>query len=65
MVWLMMRCIVCKRYTLNRDRCPSCGGAVKSAHPAKFSPDDRYAKYKGMMRRMSREENSNSGEREG
>ena len=37
-------------------RCPRCGGAVKSPHPAKFSMDDRYRKYRLIMRRMSQAE---------
>jgi rRNA maturation protein Nop10 len=31
-------------------------------HPAKFSPDDKYAKYKGMMRRLEYERDSNNRE---
>ncbi len=51
MVWLMRKCADCRRYTL-RDRCPYCGGKVHIPHPAKFSPDDKYAKYKGLMRSL-------------
>ena len=50
MVWLMRRCTECEKYTFNKDKCPHCGGKVSIPHPAKFSPDDKYAKYKGMMR---------------
>jgi len=53
MVWLLRRCGNCKRYTLNKEKCPSCGGAVYVPHPAKFSPDDKYAKYR---RRLSEEQ---------
>ncbi len=52
MVWLARKCTECKRYTLRKDRCPYCGGIVRIPHPAKFSPDDKYAKYKGMMRSL-------------
>jgi len=41
----MRRCVPCGRYTL-RDECPKCGGETRSAHPAKFSPDDRYMRYR-------------------
>ena len=46
MVWLLRKCVECKRYTLNQNRCPYCQEAVKIPHPAKFSPDDKYIKYK-------------------
>jgi len=45
-VWLLRKCIKCKRYTLNQNRCPYCNQPVKIPHPAKFSPDDKYIKYK-------------------
>jgi len=45
MKWLMRKCSKCSRYTL-RNLCPYCGSSTKSPHPAKFSPDDKYAKYR-------------------
>lgn len=39
------RCIACKTYTL-KDRCPRCGSKSRTAHPAKFSPDDPYLELK-------------------
>ncbi|MEM2103084.1 MAG: RNA-protein complex protein Nop10 [Candidatus Bathyarchaeia archaeon] len=50
MVWLLRKCGDCGKYTLNREKCPSCGGAVHVPHPAKFSPDDKYAKYRRMLK---------------
>ena len=41
----MRRCLSCGRYTL-RPQCPGCGGDTRSAHPARFSPDDKYARYR-------------------
>jgi H/ACA ribonucleoprotein complex subunit 3 len=32
-------------YTL-KERCNRCGEPTASAHPAKFSPDDKYVLYK-------------------
>jgi len=32
----------CGRYTLRSDKCPVCGGAVKSAHPPAISLKHRY-----------------------
>ena len=50
MGWLLRKCIKCGRYTLKKDKCPYCGGNVRIPHPAKFSPDDRYAKYRRMLK---------------
>jgi len=44
MVWLLRKCEKCSRYTLDTTACPRCGGKVHVPHPAKFSPDDKYAK---------------------
>jgi H/ACA ribonucleoprotein complex subunit 3 len=35
---------------LNQEKCPYCGGKVLIPHPAKFSPQDKYAKYRRAMR---------------
>jgi len=53
MKWLMRRCINCGRYTLNRDKCPICGGPVIVPHPPRFSPEDRYLKYRYLMKKES------------
>jgi H/ACA ribonucleoprotein complex subunit 3 len=54
LVWLLRRCTKCHGYTL-RETCPRCGGEAISPHPAKFSMDDKYRKYKLLMRRLSSE----------
>ena len=41
----LRRCAECGQYTL-KDPCRKCGGQTVSAHPAKFSPDDKYARYR-------------------
>ncbi len=51
----MRRCKSCGRYTLRKDRCPYCGGELEVPHPAKFSPEDRYGKYRLYMRVISGE----------
>ncbi|KAK8894134.1 hypothetical protein M9Y10_022567 [Tritrichomonas musculus] len=33
-------CDHCKQYTLKQS-CPNCGKATRSAHPARFSPQDK------------------------
>ena len=38
-------CRDCNIYTL-RTECKNCNANTKSAHPAKFSPDDKYLKYR-------------------
>ncbi len=41
----LRKCIKCNQYTL-KDECPKCRHKTKGAHPAKFSPDDKYMKYR-------------------
>jgi H/ACA ribonucleoprotein complex subunit 3 len=49
--WLLRKCKECSEYTLRMDRCPHCGGEVQVPHPAKFSPDDKYLKYRVALKR--------------
>ena len=35
----------CGRYTMD-EKCRSCGGDTVTVHPARYSPDDRYARYR-------------------
>lgn len=48
----MKKCKNCGRYTL-QEECPECGEETSSPHPAKFSPEDSYGKYR---RKLKREE---------
>ncbi|RLE69318.1 MAG: RNA-protein complex protein Nop10 [Thermoprotei archaeon] len=41
----LRKCEKCNRYTL-RNICPICEGRVKSPHPARFSLEDRFGKYR-------------------
>ena len=45
---LMLKCVECGRYTL-KEKCPNCGGKTITVHPAKYSPDDRYARYRSPL----------------
>jgi H/ACA ribonucleoprotein complex subunit 3 len=45
-VWLLRKCEKCGTYTLQKNECPHCGGNVRIPHPPKFSPDDKYLKYR-------------------
>lgn len=47
---MMKKCSVCKEYTLKTDRCPYCGGQLRNPHPARFSPEDRYSRYRLALR---------------
>jgi H/ACA ribonucleoprotein complex subunit 3 len=58
MVWLLRKCVKCGKYTLNQESCPICGGNLRIPHPAKFSPEDRYAKYRRAMRGLGQNENN-------
>lgn len=47
------RCPVDGTYTLS-DCCPCCGGPTATAHPPRFSPQDRYGEYRRMMKQWTR-----------
>ncbi|NHV45469.1 MAG: RNA-protein complex protein Nop10 [Candidatus Verstraetearchaeota archaeon] len=42
----MKKCSFCGEYTLRDDKCPYCGGQLKNPHPARFSPENKYSKYR-------------------
>ncbi|MCD6096038.1 MAG: RNA-protein complex protein Nop10 [Thermoprotei archaeon] len=52
MKFLLRKCIKCGEYTLRRDKCPYCGGPLKNPHPAKFSPEDKYGKYRRELKKL-------------
>jgi len=52
LVWLLRKCKKCDVYTF-KNNCPKCGGEAISPHPAKFSMDDKYRKYKILMKRLA------------
>jgi len=45
----LRKCRGCGVYTL-REECPNCGKKTSSPHPPRFSPEDRYGKYRRLMR---------------
>jgi H/ACA ribonucleoprotein complex subunit 3 len=45
---LLFKCPKCSKYTMEA-KCPSCGEATKLAAPAKYSPDDKYARYRSPL----------------
>jgi H/ACA ribonucleoprotein complex subunit 3 len=44
------KCAKCDGYTL-KDACPKCGSAAYKTLPPRFSPEDRYGKYRRMMKK--------------
>jgi H/ACA ribonucleoprotein complex subunit 3 len=53
MVWLLRKCGKCGKYTLQTIQCPYCGGKVRMPHPPRFSPDDRYLRYRMALKEGS------------
>jgi len=41
----LRRCSKCGIYTL-KEICKKCDESTRSVHPAKFSPDDKYLRYR-------------------
>jgi H/ACA ribonucleoprotein complex subunit 3 len=44
----LRKCSSCQEYTL-KAICPRCGQGTDVPIPARFSPDDRYGKYRRML----------------
>lgn len=42
---LIRKCTACGAYTLSQT-CPKCGGPTADPHPPKYSPDDKYVRYR-------------------
>ena len=42
---LIRKCSACNRYTL-RLLCPKCNAPTLDPHPPKYSPDDKYVRYR-------------------
>ncbi|MEM0366934.1 MAG: RNA-protein complex protein Nop10 [Candidatus Nitrosocaldus sp.] len=60
---LLRKCFNCDLYTLKQE-CPRCHGITHDPHPPKFSPDDRYARYRIADRYKGGEEEIGSSQRE-
>jgi len=56
MVWLLRKCEHCGKYTLKKTDCPYCGCRVHMPHPPKFSPDDKYLRYRMALKKESKTE---------
>lgn len=51
----MAKCMECGAYSLS-EVCPKCGGRATSPHPSRFSPEDRYGKYRRRLKKLVSEE---------
>jgi len=51
----MARCMGCGSYTL-KETCLKCKENTITPHPPKFSPEDRYGKYRRQLKAMTNEE---------
>ena len=45
MKFQIRKCSKCQNYTL-KEKCVICHNGTSSVHPAKFSPDDKYSRYR-------------------
>lgn len=48
---ILRKCQKCGNYTLKQDKCPYCGGPLRSPCPPKFSPLDPYGEYRRKLKR--------------
>jgi len=46
----IMKCPDCNTYTL-KDSCPNCKIKTINPRPAKFSPEDKYGKYRRLAKK--------------
>jgi H/ACA ribonucleoprotein complex subunit 3 len=54
---IIKKCPGCGKYTM-KEKCPGCGSATKTPHPPKFSPEDRYGRYRRMAREAEKRYNN-------
>ncbi|MBI5459384.1 RNA-protein complex protein Nop10 [Methanobacterium sp.] len=50
----MRRCSLCREYTL-KDHCPHCEGELKVIYPPRYSPEDKYGKYRRILMKQLNE----------
>jgi len=46
----LMFCEKCQKYTLQKN-CNGCSAATRSAHPARFSPDDKFSRQRVTLKK--------------
>ena len=45
---ILLKCPKCHSYSMDA-KCPKCGEGTVIAAPAKYSPDDKYARYRSPL----------------
>ena len=51
----ILSCPECRRYTM-ASKCPRCNIDAVTPHPPRFSPEDRYGKYRRQLKELAKEE---------
>ena len=49
MKFQLRKCSICNIYTL-KQKCKKCGEKTQLSHPSKFSPDDKYLRYRILLK---------------
>ncbi|MHA2423192.1 MAG: RNA-protein complex protein Nop10 [Candidatus Thorarchaeota archaeon] len=50
----LFKCTKCGSYTLSEKECPKCKGNVTSPSPSRYSPQDKYGKYRRQAKKKAR-----------
>ncbi|MCK4279855.1 MAG: RNA-protein complex protein Nop10 [Candidatus Thorarchaeota archaeon] len=58
MMTQLYKCADCGYYTLDDSKCPKCGKRVKTPHPARYSPQDKYGDYRRRAKKRTRQTSS-------
>jgi len=49
----LFKCTRCGNYTLQEMVCPACGAPVVNPNPPRYSPIDKYGKYRRLAKRKA------------
>jgi len=56
----MRKCSSCGEYTL-KEKCPYCGMKTKNVAPPRYSPEDKYGKYRRILKKQMLFKKNNGG----
>ena len=51
----ILKCKECSTYTM-KETCGDCDAPTTAPHPSRFSPEDRYGKYRRKLHALAKEE---------
>ena len=51
----MKKCRSCGEYTI-QESCPYCEGTVGVVYPPKYSPEDKYGKYRRLLKKQIKDQ---------